>query len=222
MAEYSKLGGTEIPGPGAGEESANAYWRDRWNALMLQQAARPDRPAFESIRGSNGLLQPQYQLQSQLDPRAMEAARTEGLRPAGQESPWAAIAKQQQMDALTRQQQSGLSTAKNQLAMSGGLRTGAAERLAAQSMRGGLAARQDVGSQIKMQDEQNRQRWLQNLPGMEINQANTLQGVDQFNISNTMQDITQKRLSDIAAYQEQMRAWAAERTAKATPSGGKK
>lgn len=179
---------------------------------------RPKLPEYTSINDpATGLPKQQYQTQDVLDMRGINAARDEALRTPGSMSKWRELAQADESNRLAQAQQGQLSQARNQLAMSGGLRSGAGERLANQSMQSGLAARQNLGSQMAMQDETNRQKWLSLLPGMEQNVANYKTGIQDTNIGRGLQDISGQRAWDMGRYNEGMRAWAAAQTANAMP-----
>lgn len=184
---------------------------------------RPVRPEFTSIGDpKTGLLRPEYQLKDTLDRRGYDAMMGEALRPAGQQSKWAQMAQSQQLGQLAQQQAGQQAQAQNQLAMGGGLRSGARERLAAQGMQGGLAARQQTTGKINMQDEENRQKWLQMAPQAALQQASFDQGTQKYNLGMTMAELAQKRAYDAGVYGEAMKGWGAEKTANASGGGGGK
>jgi len=115
--------------------------------------------------------------------------------------------------------------AMDRLASNGGLRSGAGERLGRQGALQGLLAQQRVrqqGLDYDIADNQNRLGALQNLGQQELAAADFSRNIQEGNINRTLQETTQKRFADLESYREQMQAWAAERTADATPSGGGK
>jgi len=179
---------------------------------------------FESnIDPNTGLLRTQYQTKDVLNRQGLAAMRGEALRDPGTMSRWGQMATNQARNQMTQQVAGQQQQATNQLAMQGGLRTGARERLASQGMRSQLEGGQQALGNVQMQDEQNRQKWLQMLPGQELAAANYDTGVQDTNINRAGSEITQGRLWDTNRYNEAMRAWGAEKTAAATPrSGGKK
>lgn len=181
------------------------------------KSGRPILKEFDSKLNPQGLLGSQYQVQDTLDRRGLEAVRTEALRDPGTQSKWAEMAKAQQMNDLAGQQASQLSTAQSNLAMQGGLRTGARERLASQNMQSGLLARQNVGAQINMQDELNRQKWLGMLPDQELQTAQYQGNVANQNIDKSLQELNRGRAYDMSRYAEGMKGWAAQKTANAVP-----
>jgi hypothetical protein len=117
-------------------------------------------------------------------------------------SNWAKLATQQQQinagaarDRGTAEVGSQLAKSQDQLAMDGGLTSGARERLATSAGRNQLDMSQGVGKeqadnnlQLSINDEQNRISQLGQVPGMEMGAANfdlsRAQGINQFNASN--------------------------------------
>lgn len=193
---------------------------------LLDDQGRPILGGMENLRDPSGLLRGQLQDKTQLDMQALNQMRKEAMRDPGQQSVW----RQLMQDQLTKQAgvasagaQGQTQSALNQLATTGGLRGGAAERLATAGAQAGLEAQQQVfgqGTQLDIQDELNRQAMLG-----QVNQANLAAGQfqrqgTQFNIQNALNEVTQQRLAQSNAYNEAMRAWAAQKTAEATPSGG--
>ena len=115
----------------------------------------------------------------------------------------------------------------NRLAMNGGLRGGAGERMAGRLADQGLLAQQQNARaangqrlDISAQDEQNRLSNLANLGTAELQVAGHNRAGEQFNIGNTIADINARRQFDQNNYNQDMQAWAARKTAEATPSGG--
>jgi hypothetical protein len=148
------------------------------------------------------------------DPRGIEAIRGEALRTPGQDSPWATMMKQKQ----GFEQQQGLNSAANQwagaqagasanLAMRGGMASGARNRLAAQGMKDQALGAQGIRAQgnqqrmdIGIEDEQNRQKWLSGLAGQEA----AYQAPQKTNIENTLSTLggeaNRKGVFDMAKY----------------------
>lgn len=119
--------------------------------------------------------------------------------------------QQQQANDATQQNASGQAAARSNLAMTGGLSSGARERLALSGANAGNATQQQIEAQgnqartgISMQDAANKQAMLANLPGMENqalapgmqkasawqnlaqNEASQNQQNQQFNVANNM------------------------------------
>lgn len=203
----------------------------------LKNIGRPDRPAWESLLGQDGLMKEQYQLGAGgMQTGFLDRMRDQALRDPGQQSQWRQLAGQQldqrqaaQGDQLARQQAGQQSQAMNRLAMTGGLRGGAGERMAGAGANNALLEQQRLARQgnqqrlgLDVQDEQNRLQGLSQLGNAEMQVGGFNRDTQKYNIDKALQDTLQKRASDLNFYNEDMRAWAAERTAQATPSGGGK
>lgn len=171
-----------------------------------------------TIDPTTGLLKDPYQLKAPVDTRGLEALRGEALRTGP--SAWRMMEEASQKDALARSSAGQLAQARNQMAMQGGLRGGSAERLAAQGMNQNLAGNQGIARNLAIADEQKRMQAVGQLPGAELAQAGFNRDTSKYNIDKPLAEIFQKRASDVNQYNEQMRAWASEKTAAATPSGG--
>lgn len=187
--------------------------------------------------------------QLNFDTRGIEAFRNEALRKTP--SKWSRLANQQQyveeMGARERAKEeaaSGIAQAEGQLAMRGGLTSGARERLAQQGMGNMLRMSQEVGRQgtlnrlnIGMQDEQQRLSNLKTLPGMEgqlfganFQKEGLYNAAQQTDLQRQIEENARKNAYEMQKYQEQMkaydsdmRAWGAEKTAQAqenADSGG--
>ena len=213
---------------------------DQWYAghqVMqdLKNLDRPDRPAWESMLGDDGLMKTPYQLgEGGLQTDYLGKMREQALRDPGEASQWRQLMGQrldQQMaqrgDQLAQQQAGQQAQAMNRLAMTGGLRGGAGERMGQQAATQGLLAQQRLAREgmgqrlgLDIQDEQNRLKGLSQLQAAELGTAGFRRGTQQYNIDKALQDVLQKRAADMSAYKEQMGAWGAEKTAAATPSGG--
>lgn len=178
---------------------------------------RPELAKFESVRNADGSIKDIYKSQNMLNTQALEAGRAEALRDPATQSRWAQLAKTDQASQLANQQTGQLARATSNLAMQGGLRGGARENLARQSLQSGLLGQQAANAGINMQDEQNRQRWLQMQPGAELQAAQYGSNVENQNIGRALGDVTQQRAYDMGKYAEAMRAWAAQQTANAAP-----
>jgi len=183
----------------------------------INWAGQPTMAPFQSQLNPDGSIKDVYKTQDTYNPQAINAIRQDALRTPGTLSKWGQAAQSNAANQIAQQQAGQLATAQNRLAMQGGLRTGARERLAASGMQNGLAAKQNAYNQIAMQDESNRQNQLNNLVGQELGLANYQTGVQNTNIGRATTDIGQQRLYDIDKYNEAMRAWAAANTAAAMP-----
>ena len=213
---------------------------------------------FQSAMGSNNQLDPSYTmdapktLSSQLDESGIAALKGKVIDPKTGKaitgpSAWAQMATQQQQLDETNQlnnaaragagQQAG---ARSMLAMRGGLRGGAAERLAAGGAEANLMAQQDIRNQgagnrlnIGMQDETSKNQLLGNLIGAQQSVAGYKSGLDQqniankmgqqqFNIQNVLGQIGEKNKYISGLVGQKMAATGAAQTASATENAGKK
>lgn len=183
-------------------------------------SGRPLAPAFNTILDpTTGLLRDQYNVKGNIDTRGMEALRTEALRTGP--SAWRTLNENLEANKLAQMQGSQLSQAKNALAGTRGLSSGAGERLATQNALTGLMGRQNLSSQMAIADENKRMAALNALPGQELNLSQFNRGTEAANIAGATSEIGAKRQQENDQYMKQMEAWAAERVAAATPKGGK-
>lgn len=232
-----------------------ATLRNNYNGLDANgQPMRPERSSL--IDPATGKLVSQYQIgvdqltNGQLDPSKMEgysAYKGEALRSGP--SQWAKLMQEQQniqrmgnMEKASRQAWAGAAQARGQLAMRGGLSSGARERIAQQSAHDLLGARQDIGRaanadnlKLLTDDESNRLKNLQNFTGMEsdLGKYNIDQQGKQdiFNIQNKAKvadynigkALEEKRAQDIwnmTNYQEQLKKFGAEGQSNAIQNSG--
>jgi hypothetical protein len=200
------------------------------NAMSYEQLGTTVNPLLDAI---------------QLDKRGLEAFRNDALRTGP--SKWAGLAKknimlqERQARDLGRRESAGQAAqARSMLAMRGGLTSGARERVAKSAAKDYMNMSQQIGatgqtnlSQIDMNDEQNRINMLSQLPGMEVQalqpelQKTQLYGqAKQYDITNryNQQKDDIKSYNDYAqkVYEEQMKGWAADRTASGMENSGKK
>jgi hypothetical protein len=195
----------------------------KWSTqpIPLDSAGRPLSPEFRTVGDAQtGLLRSEYNLQNNLDTRVLDQARQEALRDPGTMSRWGqmALTQAQNQNAATGAGQ--LQQAQNQLAMSGGLRSGARERLASQGMQTQLRGNQQALGNIQMQDEANRQKWMQMMPGMDLQAAQYGSTLQDKNISRALTELNAGRAMQQQQYNEGMRAWAADKTAQAASRAG--
>lgn len=215
MQLYNNLGIS--PGSTDISPTATVYETSSWPTGADGQ---PIRPRFISaLDPSTGLLRPEYQAGSGgLNSQGMDALRAEALRTGP--SQWRTLEEGRQRDQLAQQTGGQVAQAQNRLAMQGGLRGGAAERIATQGMRGQQMGGQNIARDLSITDEQRRMGALQALPGQELQQAGFNQATEKYNIDKALGEILQKRAADQNAYGEQIKAWGAAKTAAATPSSG--
>lgn len=214
--------------------------------VKLNANGSPIRTKWESLLDpKTGMVKKQYQMalpkDVNLNTQGLEALRGRALSTGP--SQWANMMAQKQgleqtqaADDLAQAQAGQRSQAMADLAERGGLSDQARERLAMQGMNTGMLGRQQVNRQgmldrmnIGLQDEQQKLGILQNLPGQELaalqpqfqNQQNKMQA-QQFNIGQSVGEFDKKRAADLAAYQEQLRAWGSGKAAdaQAAASGG--
>jgi hypothetical protein len=144
-----------------------------------------------------------------------------------EQSPWYKMALQKQgleqsrlMNQAAQQQAGALAGARSQLAMRGGLRGGAAERLAqsgAENLATGLQQQRMAGGiergQLGMQGADLASRLSQ----FNIGQQSE---ADKINLQTQLMDLAARENRSLQQYQEIMRAYAGEKTAQAAGGGG--
>lgn len=209
------------------------------------------RPEFETLIDQNtGRLFDEYSLAKQFNPVQADRAgydqyKTEALRTGPSAYAQMMMGKQElEQQGLTNnlaaQQNAGMRGAMDQLAATGGVDSGARERMARSGIRDAMMGRQDIRKQgmidrfnISAQDEQQRQGQLQNLTGMELNRANYDAserdkglGANQYDIQNSLLAMDRERGDSMDAWKTNMQTWGANKTADAqkaaSGSGGGK
>jgi hypothetical protein len=218
------------------------------DAKMLAQGMNPDgspvRPEYQSLLDpATGLLRSEYISK----PGTLDVAGLQGFQELKKRaltagpSAWGQMMtdkqrmeEAQQKDAAARQAMAGAAQARSALAMKGGLSSGAGERLAAGGARDLMLQRQGVASQgqmarqgINLEDEAQRMKLLPQVSEAEAKLSQYNLGLQNTaadtNILRALEEKRAKDSQDLAVYQEQIKKWAAERTAQATeraPSGG--
>lgn len=201
----------------------------------------PMRPDFESwIDPNTGNLLDQYKLK--VDPLAIDSL--EGLSALKKEAVREGPSKWAQMMLL--KQQGDRSAAMNQaagsaaqafaqgrsgMAMRGGISSGARERLAGQTARDLIMAKQGVNKDATQnrynllgQDEQNRLATLGQFSTQEGNLAQFNKGNEfkqnEFNILRTLEENQAKRGDTLEKYKAELSKWGAEKQANATAASG--
>jgi hypothetical protein len=176
-----------------------------------------------------------------LNTRGLDAYRNEALRTNPSRYAELATEKENLNETAARDRARGESAAKqadaaSDLAMHGGLDSGARERLARGSNSDFLNMSQEIGKQaegnrqqIAMNDEQNRISQLGALPGMEaqslqpeFQKQQMLGQANQFDIGNAINEGNNKNAFTLGRYHEAMSAWGANKQAQATANSGKK
>lgn len=119
--------------------------------------------------------------------------------------------------------------ARSNLAMKGGLDSGAAERIAKDSATNALDLSQQAEAagnrnmvDIRMQDEDRRLAGLDNAAAMNSNSAGQLFGMRNQNMQNRIGENTRRNAYNMNNYNQQMQAWAAGKQANAAKDEGKK
>jgi hypothetical protein len=173
-------------------------------AAAKAEAARPKMAKYENMRGPDGSLKSQFQLK---DPGAVK-------------SPWMDQMLQQQdmmqTQALNRgAQQAATAAAQAQASMArkGGLSSGAAERMA------GAAQEQQVLGAQNIYNQGAQQRLGMQTADMQ-NERQYQTGLQESNLQNTLKDVASKREFDLGKYSEDMKKYAADKSAEATEKGG--
>lgn len=205
------------------QRDLNNPFNPKWSTqpVPLDSAGRPLAPGFQTVGDANtGLLRSEYNLTNNLNTQVLDQARQETLRQPGQMSRWGQMALSQAQNQNAAAMAGQTQQAQNQLAMQGGLRGGARERLASQGMQQQLRGNQQTFGNIQMQDEQNRQKWMQMLPGMELQTAQYGAGIQDKNIGRALGEINTGRGMQQQQYNEAMRAWGADKTAQAARAAG--
>lgn len=169
---------------------------------------------------------------------AETAARNEALRQGP--SAW----RQLLQKGINSNQQSGLNnaaqssagsaaTARNQLAMHGGLSSGANERIAKDQSNNYLNMAQDVSNQANQagysadaNDESNRIKSLQGQGAADtqlgLSKANLNIGAQQYDTNNDINAYDKLNYANLEKYKTNMQSWAAGKQADATANSGKK
>lgn len=169
------------------------------------------------------------------DDRGLDAFRASALRSGP--SPWATAATAKSYgdealarDTLSKTNASATATANSNLAMRGGLRSGAAERVQTSGANAALTGAQGLAgtgmqnrAQIGINDEQNREAQLGQLPGMEmaragfdVNKANMGNQVKEQDIQNNMLGAQSYNQFNMDAYKTAGGIWGANQQANAT------
>jgi hypothetical protein len=249
---------------------------------MKRSAGAPAMPDFVSQLDKNGNIKSNYNLAPgtvnfssilpgvsnninavNIDRNALNALKDRALQTGP--SAWLQLQNQNQgLDELNqvenaKQQAAGNNAqAEAQLAMRGGISSGARERMARAGSNSALQAAQGIRRQgqgdrtnLGIADENTKTGLLSQLPGMEQSyaqfdlgkqtylgdlakqqqgaqldtqkyNADQATNAQKFNIQNSLNEILQKRAYDMGQYNETMKAWAADKTAEAQNSGGKK
>lgn len=207
----------------------------------LDAQGNPIAPEYESMLDpATGRLKKEYVYTPQLmDPNTLEGYQALKKRVLTEgPSAWAnlmiekqKVEEQSQREAADRQTRAALATGYSDLAMRGGLRSGARERLAGNSLRDLMLNRQNVlrgGTQNRLgilsTDEQNRMNLLPqfaqgeaNLSQWNIGQTNA---AEQANIQRAMEEKRLAYQTELDKWKKEMENIASEREAQATERSG--
>ena len=199
-----------VPGGVSTQVMPGSYQGQDYDAL-----GRPILRDFDTQLQPNGMLKDQYLMKNNLNTQGLEQIRNEALRSPGTQSRWAEIAKADAANTAAAQNAGQMAQARSGLAMQGGLRSGARERLAQQGQVAGLQAKQNANMQVNMQDEQNRQKWLAMLPSQELAAAQFGSTIENQNIGRSLNELQQGRDFDKYRYGQAMTAWGADKSSQA-------
>lgn len=158
-------------------------------------------------------------------------------------SPWAVLQLQKAQDDELAAKEEGIqgargaaATAESRLAMTGGLSSGARERLARGGVRDLIGATQAASREggrnrlaIGIADEENRISQLGQLPGMEsqayrdsLAKEQMFDSARQNDINRAIEENNRRMQFNLNRYQQQTQAWGAQQQAQATKEAGKK
>lgn len=206
--------------PGTMRRIAEEQEKQKEGQVAKFNASKPQIAKWDDMRDPSGLLKAPYQLADPTKDSRVGLGLLQAEATREGPSAWRTLEEAQQADQLARQSAGQLAQGQSQLAMRGGLRSGAGERMASNMAAQNLLGRQNISRMGAMGDEQRRMQAMQNLPAAELQEATFQRGTQQYNIDNALREQYQKRIKEAKDYEEQMRAWGAERTAAATPSSG--
>lgn len=206
-----------------------------WNKKQLVDTAgaQPDTPAYVVAYDPSTMSLADY-LAGHYDHSGYDKFKSEALRSGP--SKWASLAKQdlnmqsaQARNSGSQQVAARNAQAEDQLGASGGLSSGARERVATEGAKNYLAMSQDIGRQNKMgglqvgiNDEQNRITQLSQLPGMEMQQAGMWTGAKDKDVQNIVNENERRNQYNQTIYGQKMGGWSAAKTADAQAASGKK
>lgn len=238
-----KNGGTDSLAPNG---TRNINSETRYDA-----EGRPIRNAYNSILNSDGSINNAFSLSRQIGPNInLNTQGADEIRKRAFEqgpSTWARLAEEkqqaEQMNQLQNAQKTsaqGMNAGYNQLRSRGGLSAGQRERLATQGARGLANQSQGILNQgaqarmgINLQDQQMKDQFLGQVPGLDLQNANFQQSqraygdaAKQFDLGNSLRDVGGLNAYNADAYGKAMQEWAAGKSAdaqvRASNSGGKK
>lgn len=222
-------------------------------SIEYDSQGRPKRNPYTTMLDVNGELQSKYGISDKigadinLDQSAYNAMQARALSQAP--SAWAQMQQQRNnmlmandIDTANIQAAGRTNGAWNQLASRGGLSAGQRMRLASQGAQNAMQAQQQIRNQnsinnlnVDLQDQQQKDQWLSQLPSMSLQNANFAQAQRDYRNQATQADLTTAR-NDLrgynayneGAYKEAASLYGADKTAQAQiqaaragqPSGG--
>jgi hypothetical protein len=235
MAAEQSLGGSMQAATQALENQRIA--EEKRIANLKAQGMNPDgsaiRPEFRTLLDKDtGLLGSQYQSKDNMDTQGIDAYRKRAL--GTEPSAWAQLATQKQgleeagqRSNLSANAGAASAMARNQLASKQGLGRGASTSVGKQSARDLMMGRQGIANQgatgrlnIGLQDEGERTKMLQALPGMDLQVGQYKTGVGQWNIQKALEEKRAQDVADMEAYKAKMSNWAAKQQADAQRASG--
>lgn len=203
-------------------QAAPAYDPAKANdaAYDAAMSIMPDRPDYMSSVDSSGHLLDQYSLMKSDIGKTMSSRAT-----STEASPWAQIARAslntQTQGALDQADQQGAQSganARDQMSQYGGLSEGARERIASTGARATALNKNAIERNATTNDQQIGMQDAQMKQGL-MGQVATMQQADD---ANALQGVGAKNTYNQNLYDQQMKAWAANKQADATAKSGKK
>jgi hypothetical protein len=199
----------------------------------LNMAGAPTRPGFQSLLGVDPKTGQYNKLAMPTELQAPEvvgaAGRTNLSNRALAEGPskqaqlmldQQALGEADALGQVGKQGASELASAQGSVARTGGLRSGVGAMMASQNMRDQMMQKQQTRRgglqdrlQIGLQDDQQKQSLLQNLVGQDLQSQ-------QYNTGNVLGEKRAKDASDLAKYNAEMQAWAANKQGQAIANSG--
>jgi hypothetical protein len=219
-----------------GRETVNGFMGKNGATGGYDESGRPIRPGFQSLLGVDEATGKYNRFSLPEELQAKQIVGQEGMNQlkdralATGPSAWAQMQTQAQgmeeakaLGDISKQGNSAMAQAQGQIARGGGLRSGVGAMMAMRNSQDQMLQKQNARRggiqdrlQIAMQDDQTKNSLLQNLVGGDLQ-------AQQYNIGNVLQEKRTKDAADMAAYGQDMEAWAAKQQGKAIsnskPSG---
>lgn len=209
------ISGRSAPGGAVFAGGSSSFNEAGFDGQKYDSSGRPILANRTSNNNANGTIQSQFQTKDATNMGAMDQARQEALRAPGQMSRYSQMALTQGQNQNAQMAAGKQSQALNGLAMQGGLRSGARERLATSGMQGQLQANQNTYSQIQNQDEQSRVGQLQNQVGNEATYGQNANAIQNQNIGRGLAENSAQNEFNMNRYGKAMEAWGADKSSQA-------